>query len=52
MTYDGKAIEGLTEEDMVKAISARYGTGMRLYPEINFPTNRWLTDKVILSFNK
>jgi hypothetical protein len=24
---------------MVKAVSAQYGTGTRLYPEINFPTN-------------
>jgi len=39
MTYDQNAIEGLTEEDMVQAVSARYGTATRLYPEINFPTN-------------
>jgi hypothetical protein len=37
--YDDKAVEGLTEEDMVKAISARYGNGVRLYPEIDFPNH-------------
>ena len=39
VTYDRDATEGLTDEDMVKAISARYGAGTRLYPEINFATN-------------
>ena len=39
VVYDEKAVEGLTEEDMVKAISARYGPGVRLYPEIDFPSN-------------
>jgi hypothetical protein len=39
VVYDQKAVEGLTEEDMVKAISARYGNGVRLYPEIDFPSH-------------
>ena len=39
VTYDRDATEGLTEEDMVRAVSARYGAGTRLYPEINFATN-------------
>src|SRR6201987_691571 len=39
VVYDQKAVEGLTEDDMVKAISARYGLGVRLYPEIDFPSN-------------
>ena len=39
VVYDKKAVEGLTEEDMVKAISARYGKGVRLYPEIDFPNH-------------
>jgi hypothetical protein len=39
VVYDEKAVEGLTEEDMVKAISARYGIGARLYPEIDFPSH-------------
>ena len=38
VTYDDHATEGLTEDDMVQAISARYGTGIRLYPEISLPT--------------
>jgi hypothetical protein len=33
VTYDQSAIEGMTEDDMVQAVSARYGTGMRLYPQ-------------------
>ena len=39
VTYERDAIKGLTDEDMVKAVSAQYGTGTRLYPEINLPTN-------------
>lgn len=39
VTYEKSAIEGLTEDDMVRAISARYGTGTRLYPEIDFQSN-------------
>jgi len=39
VTYDQSAIEGMTEDDMVRAVSARYGTGTRLYPEIDFPTH-------------
>jgi hypothetical protein len=39
VVYDQKAVEGLTEDDMVKAISARYGIGVRLYPEIDFPSH-------------
>ncbi|MFZ0523798.1 MAG: hypothetical protein WAN14_24805 [Candidatus Acidiferrales bacterium] len=39
VTYDQNAIEGMTEDDMVRAVSARYGTGTRLYPEIEFPTH-------------
>jgi hypothetical protein len=39
VTFDRDATEGLTDEDMVQAVSARYGTGTRLYPGINLPTN-------------
>jgi hypothetical protein len=39
VTYDQKATEGMTEEDMVQAVSARYGTAMRLYPEIDLPAH-------------
>jgi hypothetical protein len=39
VTYDGDATQGLTDDDMVQAISARYGTATRFYPEIKLPTN-------------
>ena len=39
VTYDQQATEGLTDDDMVEAISARYGTATRLYPEIALPTS-------------
>jgi hypothetical protein len=39
VTYDGDATQGLTDDDMVEAISARYGTATRFYPEIKLPTN-------------
>lgn len=39
VTYDQDATEGLTDDDMVQAISARCGTATRLYPEIALPTN-------------
>jgi len=39
VTYHGDATQGLTEDDMVQAISARYGTATRFYPEIQLPTN-------------
>jgi hypothetical protein len=39
VTYNGDATEGLTDDDMVQAISTRYGTARRFYPEIQLPTN-------------
>jgi len=39
VTYDGEATQGLTDDDMAQAISARYGTATRFYPEIALPTN-------------
>jgi len=39
ITYDGEATHGLTDADVVQAISARYGTATRFYPEIELPTN-------------
>jgi hypothetical protein len=39
VTYDRDATRGLTEDDMVQAVSARYGTATRFYPEINLPTH-------------
>ena len=39
VTYFGDSTQGLTDDDMVQAISARYGTATRFYPEIKLPTN-------------
>jgi hypothetical protein len=53
VTYDRGDTEGLTDDDMVQAVSARYGTATRLYPEINFLPTNYLdgsTDKVIPFF--
>jgi hypothetical protein len=49
VTYDQGATHGLTAEDMVQAISAKYGTPTRPVGEINFPTNELYrsTEKVI-----
>jgi hypothetical protein len=49
VTYDRRATEGLTTEDMVEAISAKYGTATRPDVEISFPTNELYnsTEKVI-----
>jgi hypothetical protein len=49
VTYDQGAIHGLTAEDMVQAISTKYGTPTRPVGEISFPTNELYrsTEKVI-----
>jgi len=49
VTYDQSATEGLTDDDMVQAISARYGTATRFYPEIALATSDEYasTEKVI-----
>ena len=50
VTYDRDDTAGLTDDDMVQAVSARYGTATSLYPESSlFPTNYLdgSTDKVI-----
>jgi hypothetical protein len=39
VTCDGDATQGLTDDDVVQAISARDGTATRFYPEIRIPTN-------------
>ena len=40
VTYEQDATAGLTEDDMVQAISVRYGTATRATTEVNFfPTN-------------
>lgn len=49
VTYDRSTTEGLTDDDMVQAISARYGMATRFYPEIALATNDEYapTDEVI-----
>ena len=49
VTYDRDATHGLTAEDMVEAISTKYGTPTRPVGEISFPTNELYrsTEKVI-----
>ena len=49
VTYDHAATHGLTAEDMVQAISTKYGTPTRPVGDISFPTNELYrsTEKVI-----
>jgi hypothetical protein len=49
VTYDQHATHGLTAEDMVQAISTKYGIPTRPVGEISFPTNELYrsTEKVI-----
>jgi hypothetical protein len=49
VTYDRHATEGLTSEDMVQALSAKYGPPRRPEAEISFSTNELYssTEKVI-----
>ncbi len=49
VTYDRRATQGLTAEDMIQAISAQYGTATRPDAQISFPTNELYraTEKVI-----
>ena len=39
VTYDNSAIKGMTAEDMIQVISAKYGTATRPVADVNFPTN-------------
>ena len=52
VTYDRYLTEGLTAADMVRTMSAKYGTATRPTAEINFPTNETgeygTTEKVIV----
>ena len=47
--YDSSAIKGLTDEDMIRVVSAKYGAATRPVAEVNFPTNPsyLATEKVI-----
>jgi hypothetical protein len=43
--YDQRAIEGLTAEDMVQAVSALYGSATRPDTDISFPTKAFYESK-------
>jgi hypothetical protein len=47
--YDGSAIKGLTDEDMIRIVSIKYGIATRPLANVNFPTNPSYeaTEKVI-----
>jgi len=49
VTYDSDAVKGLTSEDMIRMLSAKYGIATRPAAEVNFPTNDAYrsTEKVI-----
>jgi hypothetical protein len=39
VTYDNAAIKGLTDDDMISVISAKYGAATRPVADVNFPNN-------------
>ena len=39
ITYDSDAIKGLTDEDMTRALSAKYGVATKPVADVSFPTN-------------
>ena len=39
VTYDSDAIKGLTNEDMIRILAAKYGTATRLAAEVNVPAD-------------
>src|SRR3989449_5734980 len=49
VTYDRHATQGLTAEDMIQAVSTKYGTATRPEAQISFPTNELYrsTEKVV-----
>jgi hypothetical protein len=49
MTYDSSATKGLTDEDMIRVVSAKYGVATRPVAVVNFPMNPSYkaTEKVI-----
>jgi hypothetical protein len=49
VTYDDTAIKGLTDEDMIRVVSTKYGTPTRPVADLTFPTNPsyHATEKVI-----
>jgi len=49
ITYDSSAIKGLTDEDMIRVVSEKYGMATRPVANVSFPTNPayGATEKVI-----
>ena len=49
VTYESSAVKGLTDEDMIRVVSAKYGVATRPVADVNFPTNPSyrMTEKVI-----
>jgi hypothetical protein len=47
--YESSAVEGLTDEDMIRVVSAKYGVATRPVADVTFPTNPSYrtTEKVI-----
>ena len=39
VTYESSATKGLTDEDMIRIVSAKYGVATRPVADVNFPTN-------------
>lgn len=39
VVYDSSSIKGLTEEDMIQVVSAKYGVATRPLANVNFPTS-------------
>jgi hypothetical protein len=39
VTYDSSATKGLTDEDMIRVVSAKYGVATRPVADVTFPTN-------------
>jgi hypothetical protein len=49
VTYDSDAVKGLTDDDMIRVLSGKYGTATTPVTEVNFPTtdSYRATEKVI-----
>ena len=47
--YESSAVEGLTDADMIRVVSAKYGAATQPVADVNFPTNPSyrMTEKVI-----
>ena len=50
VTYDPRAVEGLTTEDMVQSISARYGPAMNAAKKIGNPANEGYSQQLVATW--